>query len=256
MLNSFQCQVCSTTPGLFVFTLGFQIIFDVLGQFEGSDEVDRIEQSLKLMFRWVERGFPGTTFLICTCGSIYAIPFLLFYAFVLKQEDAPLFFVLVLIRDVSDGVFVLYAVLHLMPILPYWTGRNIRLQFYRLGANFACLSNCPPRISLTASSKFLLWNIGKELESYWLILGRIGPISGLKSALPKLLKYTIELHAYFVLHAYFTVLNVPNDRITHPWFWCRCLPSNVSEWTTSRQVVTQLLKTQVNCVGPQADLEG
>ena len=34
-----------------MFTLGFQIIFDVLGQFEGSDEVDRIEQSLKLMFR-------------------------------------------------------------------------------------------------------------------------------------------------------------------------------------------------------------
>jgi hypothetical protein len=40
---------------------------------------------------------------------------------------------------------------------------------------------------------------------------------GQKLALPKLLKNTIVLYAYSVLNAYFTVLNVPNYRMTHPW---------------------------------------
>jgi len=40
---------------------------------------------------------------------------------------------------------------------------------------------------------------------------------GQKSALPKLLTNTVVLYAYSVFNAYFTVLNVPNDRMTHPW---------------------------------------
>jgi len=47
-------------------------------------------------------------------------------------------------------------------------------------------------------------------------LGQIGFILGQKSALPKLLKNTIILYAYSVFNAYFTVLNVPNDHMTHP----------------------------------------
>jgi hypothetical protein len=41
-------------------------------------------------------------------------------------------------------------------------------------------------------------------------------ILGQKSALPKLLINTIVLYAYSVFNAYFTELNVPNDRMTHP----------------------------------------
>ena len=52
---------------------------------------------------------------------------------------------------------------------------------------------------------------------FWVILGRIESILGQKSALPKLLKNTIVLCTYSVSNAYFTVLNVPNDRMTHPW---------------------------------------
>ena len=52
---------------------------------------------------------------------------------------------------------------------------------------------------------------------FWLILGRIRSILGQKSALPKLLTNTVVLYAYSVFNAYFTVLNVPNDRMTHPW---------------------------------------
>jgi len=56
---------------------------------------------------------------------------------------------------------------------------------------------------------------------------------GSKTGTPKLLKNTIVLYAYLVFYAYliicvshytrilyftyFTVLNVPNDRMTHPW---------------------------------------
>jgi len=52
------------------------------------------------------------------------------------------------------------------------------------------------------------------------ILGRIGSILGQKSALPKLLKNTIVLYAYFVFNAYFIVLNVPKDRMTYPRSVC------------------------------------
>ena len=58
--------------------------------------------------------------------------------------------------------------------------------------------------------------IGEELERFWVILGRIRSILGQKSALPNLLKYTIVLYAYSVFNVYFTVLNVPNDRMTRP----------------------------------------
>jgi len=47
-------------------------------------------------------------------------------------------------------------------------------------------------------------------------LGGIGSILGQKSALPKFLKNTIVSYAYSVFNACFTVLNVPNDRMTHP----------------------------------------
>ena len=49
-----------------------------------------------------------------------------------------------------------------------------------------------------------------------MILGRIRSIFGQKSALPKLLKNAIVLYLYSVFNAYVTVLNVPNDRMTHP----------------------------------------
>jgi hypothetical protein len=60
--------------------------------------------------------------------------------------------------------------------------------------------------------------IGKELRTSWVILGRMGSILGQNLALPKLLKNTVVLYAYYVFNAYFTVFNVPNDRMTHPWF--------------------------------------
>jgi len=55
----------------------------------------------------------------------------------------------------------------------------------------------------------------RKLGTFWVILGRIGSVLGQKSALPILLKNTVVLYAYSVFNAYFTVLNVPNDRMTH-----------------------------------------
>jgi len=55
----------------------------------------------------------------------------------------------------------------------------------------------------------------KQLETFWVILGRIGSILGQNSALPTLLKNMIVLYVFFVFSTYFTVLNVPNDRMTH-----------------------------------------
>jgi hypothetical protein len=49
------------------------------------------------------------------------------------------------------------------------------------------------------------------------ILGRIRSILGQKLALSKLLQNTIVLYAYSVFNAYLTILNIPNDRMTHPW---------------------------------------
>ena len=54
------------------------------------------------------------------------------------------------------------------------------------------------------------------MGTFWVVLGRIGSIFGQKSALPKLLKNTVVLYAYSVFDAHFSVLNVPNDRMTHP----------------------------------------
>ena len=61
-------------------------------------------------------------------------------------------------------------------------------------------------------------------------LGRFGPIFGQKSALPKCFKYvlsTIVSYVFFVYNTYLIVLDVPNDRMTHPL--CRILPVRLDE---------------------------
>jgi len=58
--------------------------------------------------------------------------------------------------------------------------------------------------------------LAKELETFWVILGQFGSTLVRKSALPKLLEFAIVLYAHCLFNPYFTVLNVPNDRMKHP----------------------------------------
>ena len=63
--------------------------------------------------------------------------------------------------------------------------------------------------------------IGKELETVWVILGRFESILGQKLAFPKCFKYvlnTIVLYVFIVFNIHLTVLSVPNDCMTRPWW--------------------------------------
>ena len=81
---------------------------------------------------------------------------------------------------------------------------------------------------------------------FWVILGRIESILGQKSALPKLLKNTIVLCTYSVSNAYFTVLNVPNDRMTHPWFAYNPPQVEFEGWIMLSTFVLALFEHQIS----------
>jgi hypothetical protein len=86
----------------------------------------------------------------------------------------------------------------------------------KLGRFFAFLGNFRPNNGLSMSFQccYIIY-YGKKLKTFWVILGRIGSILGQESALPNCIKYGTVLYAYF--NAYFTVLNVSEVRMTHPW---------------------------------------